>query len=134
MISPRVALRAVQMRVGNLRRAVLAEVEDINRLIYHVLRAGVVLSVSLILFGFILEAFGAGGLPTQSIPPRRLLSELLRITPAGYVNLGILVLIFTPMARVLLSLLSFLEERDRTFAAITLVVLVNLLTSFFFLA
>lgn len=134
MISPRVALRAVQMRVGNLRRAVLAEVEDINRLIYHVLRAGVVLSVSLILFGFILEAFGAGGLPTQSIPPRRLLSELLRFTPAGYVNLGILVLIFTPMARVLLSLLSFLEERDRTFAAITLVVLVNLLTSFFFLA
>ncbi len=122
------------MRVGNLRRAVLAEVEDINRLIYHVLRAGVVLSVALILFGFILEAFGAGGLPTQSIPPRRLLSELLRITPAGYVNLGILVLIFTPMARVLLSLLSFLEERDRTFAAITLVVLVNLLTSFFFLA
>jgi len=122
------------MRVGNLRRAVLAEVEDINRLIYHVLRAGVVLSVSLILFGFILEAFGAGGLPTQSIPPRRLLSELLRFTPAGYVNLGILVLIFTPMARVLLSLLSFLEERDRTFAAITLVVLVNLLTSFFFLA
>ena len=134
MISPRVALRAVQMRVGNLRRAVLAEVEDINRLIYHVLRAGVVLSVSLILFGFILEAFGAGGLPTQSIPPRRLLSEFLRFTPAGYVNLGILVLIFTPMARVLLSLLSFLEERDRTFAAITLVVLVNLLTSFFFLA
>ncbi|HEY5605291.1 MAG TPA: DUF1634 domain-containing protein [Thermoplasmata archaeon] len=134
MISPRVALRAVQMRVGNLRRAVLAEVEDINRLIYHVLRAGVVLSVSLILFGFILEAFGAGGLPTQSIPPRRLLSELVRFTPAGYVNLGILVLIFTPMARVLLSLLSFLEERDRTFAAITLVVLVNLLTSFFFLA
>jgi len=122
------------MRVGNLRRAVLAEVEDINRLIYHVLRAGVVLSVSLILFGFILEAFGAGGLPTQSIPPRRLLSELVRFTPAGYVNLGILVLIFTPMARVLLSLLSFLEERDRTFAAITLVVLVNLLTSFFFLA
>lgn len=134
MISPRVALRAVQMRVGNLRRAVLAEVEDINRLIYHVLRAGVVLSVSLILFGFILEAFGAGGLPTQSIPPRRLLSELLRFTPAGYVNLGILVLIFTPMARVLLSLLSFLEERDRTFAAITLVVLVNLLTSFFVIA
>jgi len=134
VISPRVALRAVQMRVGNLRRAVLAEVEDINRLIYHVLRAGVVLSVSLILFGFILEAFGAGGLPTQSIPPRRLLSELVRFTPAGYVNLGILVLIFTPMARVLLSLLSFLEERDRTFAAITLVVLVNLLTSFFFLA
>jgi len=134
VISPRVALRAVQMRVGNLRRAVLAEVEDINRLIYHVLRAGVVLSVSLILFGFILEAFGAGGLPTQSIPPRRLLSELVRFTPAGYVNLGILVLIFTPMARVLLSLLSFLEERDRTFAAITLVVLVNLLTSFFVLA
>lgn len=134
MISPRLALRAVQTRVGALRRAVLAEVEDINRALYHVLRAGVLLSVSFILFGFVLEAFGAGGLPTQSIPPRRLLGEVLRFTPAGYVNLGILVLIFTPVARVLVSLLSFAEERDRTFAVITFIVLVNLLSSLFLLA
>lgn len=134
MISPRVALRAVQVRVGALRRAVLAEVEDINRALYHVLRAGVLLSVAFILFGFVLEAFGAGGLPTQSIPPRRLLVEVLRFTPAGYVNLGILVLIFTPVARVFVSLLSFAEERDRTFTLITFIVLVNLLSSFFVLA
>lgn len=59
---------------------------------------------------------------------------MLRFTPAGYVNLGILVLIFTPVARVFVSLLAYAEERDRTFSGLTLLVLANLLTSFFVLA
>jgi len=46
----------VQHRIGALRRAVVSEVEDTNRLIYHVLRGGVVVSVSILLFGFILVA------------------------------------------------------------------------------
>lgn len=131
---PRAAFRAVQSRVGILRRAVLAEVEDINRAIYHVLRAGVLLSVAFILFGFVLYSLGAGDLPNQSLPPRDLIPEILLFTPSGYMNLGILVLIFTPMARVFVSLLAFAEERERTFLGITLVVLLNLLASFFVLA
>ncbi len=134
MILPRTGLRVVQNRIGALRRAVVAEVEDINRLIYHVLRGGVVLSVAFLVFGFILRALGGPDVPDGSIPPRNLAVELLHFTPAGFVNLGVLLLIFTPVARVLLSLLSFAEERDRKYLLLTAIVFVNLLASVFLLA
>src|SRR5207245_10890485 len=69
LITARVGLRIVQQRASNLRRAVVAEVEDMNRLIYHVLRAGVVVSVALVLFGFVLAVFTGHPMTQQSIPP-----------------------------------------------------------------
>src|SRR6266545_791134 len=134
MMYPRAGLKAVQHRIGALRRAVVAEVEDTNRLIYHVLRGGVVVSVSFILFAFILRGLGGPDIPPNSISVRNLVPELVRFTPAGYLNLGILLMIFTPVARVVLSFLSFAEERDRTYVAVTAIVLLNLLVSVFLLA
>ncbi len=134
MIAARGGLRMVQNRIGALRRAVVTEVEDINRLIYHVLRGGVIVSVSLILFAFILRGLGGPDIPQQSIPPRQLGPYLVGFTPAGYLNLGVLLLIFTPMARVVLSLVSFIEERDRAYVALTGIVLLNLLLSLLVLA
>ena len=134
MIYPRVGLRIIQDRIGALRRAVVAEVEDINRLIYHVLRGGVLVSVSFILFGFILRGLGGPDVPDFSIPTRSLVPALIHFTPAGFLNLGVLLMIFTPMARVVLSLVSFGEEGDRTYTALTGIVFVNLLVSVFLLA
>ena len=134
MMYPRAGLKAVQHRIGALRRTVVAEVEDTNRLIYHVLRGGVVVSVSFILFAFILRGLGGPDIPPNSISVRNLVPELVRFTPAGYLNLGILLMIFTPVARVVLSFLSFAEERDRTYVALTAIVLLNLLVSVFLLA
>jgi uncharacterized membrane protein len=134
MILARGRFRPVQHRIAALRRAVVAEVEDINRLIYHILRGGVVVSVAFLLFGFVLTGLTGGALPDQSVPPRDLVRLVLRFTPAGYLNLGVLVLIFTPVARVILSLLSFAEERDRTYIVMTGIVLVNLLVSVFLVA
>jgi len=131
---PRVGLKMVQNRIAALRRAVVAEVEDINRLIYHVLRGGVVVSVAFIVFAFILESLGGGDIPSHSIAARNLLPQLVRFTPAGYLNLGILLMIFTPVARVVLSFLSFAEERDRTYVVLTAFVLLNLSVSVFLLA
>jgi len=58
LIAARGGLRLVQRRVAALRRAVVAEVEDMNRLIYHILRGGVVVSVAVLVFGFVLVASG----------------------------------------------------------------------------
>ncbi len=134
MIAARSGLHLVQNRIAALRRAVVAEVEDINRLIYHILRGGVIVSVAFLLFGFILAGLTGRPLPDQSIPPRLLAPQLYRFAPSGYLNLGVLVLIFTPVARVLLSLLAFAEERDRKYVLMTAIVLVNLLVSVFVLA
>src|SRR5439155_1184361 len=63
VITARAGLRVVQHRIAALRRAVLTEVEDINRLIYHILRGGVVVSVAFLLFGFILAGVTGRPLP-----------------------------------------------------------------------
>ena len=49
-------------------------------------------------------------------------------------SLGVLILIFTPVVRVLLSLLSFVKEGDRMYVLMTLIVFANLITSLFLLA
>ena len=86
MITARAGLRIVQQRVSHLRRAVVAEVEDINRLIYHVLRAGVVVSVAILVFGFVLVTFTGHSIPDRSIPPRALGQPLNCELPGLYVD------------------------------------------------
>lgn len=108
--------------------------EDRNRLIYHVLRGGVIVSVAILLFGFILAAFTGQPIPDQAVPPRALGGELSRFTTAGYLSLGVLVLIFTPVVRVFLSLLSFIGERDRPYVVMTAIVFTNLIVGLFLLA
>jgi uncharacterized membrane protein len=126
-------LRIVQRRIANMRRAVVKEVEDINRLIYHVLRGGVVVSVAILLFGFVLVALTGSAIPYRSIPPKSLALPLLRFTPEGYLSLGVLILIFTPVVRVFLSLVSFVKERNRLYVLMTAIVFANLLVSLFLL-
>lgn len=121
-------------RIAALRRSVVTEVEDRNRLIYHILRAGVLVSVAILIFGFVLALLTGQPIPERSVPPRSLGGELFRFTAAGYFSLGVLVLIFTPVARVVLSLLSFAEERDRSYVLMTAIVFVNLIVSLFLLA
>lgn len=117
----------MERRLAALRRAVAAEVEDMNRLIYHVLRGGIVLSVSFILFAFVLDAVTGAGLPQATLLPRDIARELSRFSPGGFLSLGILILLLTPVARVMLSLISYAKERDMTYVGITGVVLANLL-------
>jgi len=49
----------------------------------------------------------------------------------SWIQLGLLVLIATPVARVLFSIFAFAAQRDRTYVAITLIVATVLLYSLF---
>jgi len=49
----------------------------------------------------------------------------------GLIQLGLVLLIFTPMARVALTLLMFLGQRDWIYVAVSALVLATLLYSFF---
>jgi uncharacterized membrane protein len=114
-------------------------------LISTVLRGGVLTSLAVIL---------AGTLVTFLHHPEYVSSpqELARLTEAGasfphtlrdvvagvaalrgqaIVVLGLLILIATPVLRVAVSILVFLEQRDRTYVAITVTVLTLLILSFF---
>lgn len=59
--------------------------------------------------------------------------RLAALEPAAVVQLGLLVLLATPVTRVAASVLGFALEGDRLYTAITLAVLLILLTSIFVL-
>ena len=109
----------------------------------NVLRGGVLTSLGVILAGTLVSFFHH---PEYVSSPQ----ELARLTQAGaafphtvrdvvaglaelrgqaIVALGLLILVATPVARVAVSILLFLEERDRTYAAITSIVLLLLILS-----
>jgi uncharacterized membrane protein len=60
-------------------------------------------------------------------------TNLADLRPVGFAQLGLVVLLATPVARVASSVLAFVLEGDRLYAAITLAVLLVLLTSIFLL-
>jgi uncharacterized membrane protein len=85
----------------------------LERAIGVVLRAGVTLSSLCLAVGLLLSFAGVGAAGA---------SQLL-------LQVGILVLLATPAARVVVSVVEYVIERDWTFAALTLVVLGELVAS-----
>ena len=77
--------------------------------------------------GLGLGAVNPAGLPSAPLHLSLLGPELVELSPAGFLGLGVLLMILTPVTRVLLSILAYVRERDRTYVAITVLVFVTLL-------
>ena len=115
---------------------------DISLIIGNILRWGVYLSLGIALIGGLFFLWRHGGEVSQVqhqafVEKDTNLLELLRATIAGVSNgkggylieLGILLLIATPLARVVFSLAAFYLEKDRLYIFITLLVLMIIFTS-----
>ena len=95
-----------------------------------ILRLGVALSCALFVVGILANAvdpIAFGTIKPDHIPllPR----ALMHGSPAAMLHIGILVLLITPVARVVAMALSFARERDFSFAAISIGVLLLLIVS-----
>jgi uncharacterized membrane protein len=89
-----------------------AAAAPLERVIGHVLRAGVMASSACLTVGLVLALIdGESGI-------------------AGILlNAGIIVLLGTPLARVIVSIVKYASERDWTFTVLTLIVLIELMAS-----
>jgi uncharacterized membrane protein len=105
------------------------QTRDLNDAVHRILIAGLILSTALLLTGLILDAINGRSLPTQPVPPGEALSRALQLRGSGFLSLGLLVLVSTPIVRVLGSAIVFLWERDWRYVAITIFVLLVMLTS-----
>jgi uncharacterized membrane protein len=97
------------------------------------LRAGVLLAAVIVAVGglFLLlaraawtpdfRAFRGGEVSLRSLPG--ILREARALDPGGIVQTGLLVLIATPVMRVLFSLVGFARQRDWLYVLLTLIVL-----------
>jgi uncharacterized membrane protein len=99
--------------------------QRIQQTIGILLRAGVFLSAALVGAGALWYLSGQGGQPVNlspsAQPPWR--------GPHALMLSGLIVLIATPVARVLFSLIAFVLERDYVYVAIASAVLLILLVS-----
>jgi len=116
--------------------------ESMYDIIGRVLRYGVILSGAIIVLGAIGLAATQGSSEAStllsypgSIPnnvptsPAAFFEGLVALSPLSWIEFGVLLLMATPVSRVLVSVFLFGAERDRTYVLITATVLALLLFS-----
>ncbi|HET9435617.1 MAG TPA: DUF1634 domain-containing protein [Candidatus Limnocylindrales bacterium] len=91
----------------------------------RLLRIGTYGAVALIGIGVVLM-LASGRSPLDVAPPldpARLLADVAALQPAGFVWLGVLVVLATPAARVVVALLGFFRAGEREMAAVAVIIL-----------
>jgi uncharacterized membrane protein len=115
--------------------------QDIEQTVGNLLRAGVLLSALVVFCGAIIYLFRHGTVRADyrvfhgEAGELRSVGGIIRnafgLHGRGIIQLGLLLLIATPVARVAFSIWGFAEEGDRMYVAFTVIVLVILLYSLF---
>ena len=115
--------------------------QSIEIIIGTLLRTGVILAASVVLVGGVVYLARHGheaphyatfsGEPQTLKTPKDILHGVMQFKAQAIIQLGLLLLIATPVARVAFSAVAFAIERDRMYVVITLIVLVILSYSLF---
>ncbi len=111
----------------------------VEELIGNLLRVGVTLAAAVVLFGgsVYLARHGRAapqyhvfmGEPTDLRTMSGIVKDALAFRGRGLIQLGLLLLIATPIARVAFSVAAFAVQRDRLYLVVTLIVLAVLMYS-----
>lgn len=111
----------------------------IEGIIGNLLRAGVILAAAVVLGGGVLYVAKYGhqkpqyemfrGEPSDLRDVSQIVGAAISLHSRGLIQLGLLILIATPVARVAFSVIAFAAERDWLYVVVTLIVLAVLLYS-----
>jgi uncharacterized membrane protein len=116
--------------------------EQVEQFIGNLLRTGVILAAVVVLAGGLLFLARHGREPRHDYQefheesvelrgPVAIVRDAATLKSGGLIQLGLLLLIATPVARVVFSVFSFARQRDALYVMVTLIVLVVLLYSLF---
>ena len=113
--------------------------QEIEGIIGNLLRAGVLLAAAIVVTGGIVYLLRHGaavpdystfrGEPLAMRSIRGIVASAFALQGRGIIQLGLIVLIATPVARVAFSVIAFALERDKLYVVVTLIVLAVLLFS-----
>ena len=113
--------------------------QRIENILGNLLRAGVLLSALVVLIVGVIYLLRHGrspmdfgvfrGEPADLRGVRGIIRDTLALRGRGIIQLGLLLLIATPVARVAFSIFGFAEERDRMYVVFTVIVFSILLYS-----
>lgn len=109
----------------------MSSVKRMEALVSTILRAGVLMSGALILFGLTLTIVtGDTSYPNGNMDLDWLIRGDPFFAPSHILFLGFLTLIATPVLRIVASIYVYMKLQDKTFTAITIIVLLVLVVSF----
>jgi len=115
---------------------------DVNDVIGYTLRIGVIISIALIVIGLLLiynePNFDDLVSPhsrtnTSVINPYVVPTKAFQGDGLDLILLGLMVLMATPVARVLIGIIDFAKQKDWLYTAITIIVFFNLMLAIFIL-
>jgi uncharacterized membrane protein len=114
--------------------------QQLEYLLSNLMKYGVLIASAVVFLGGILYLFHHGaeparyhffqGEPSEFCSPAGILKAVLSGSDRSIIQLGLLLLIATPILRVFMSLLAFLLQREFIYVIITLLVLTSLIYSF----
>lgn len=112
---------------------------QVEIMVGNLLRYGVFIATTVVLVGGVLYLIHHGkeapnyqifrGEPPAFRSPEKVVDAVLAGRRRGIIQLGLLLLIATPVARVTFSLLAFVRQKDTTYIILTLIVLTGLIAS-----
>ncbi len=115
--------------------------EKVEGIIGQILRSGVLLAASVVLIGGMLYLVERGmdrpdhrvfhGEPVDLRHPEGIVKDALALQSRGLIQLGLLLLIATPVTRVIFTVFAFFRQRDYLYVVVTLMVLAVLLYGLF---
>jgi len=98
---------------------------DLERRVARLLRVGTYASIALLAAG-VTGMAAAGRSPLDPAPrfdPARIPADLGALRPEGFLWLGIVFVMATPSARVVMSLIGYLREGDRAMTVVSVLIL-----------
>lgn len=111
---------------------------DMQAVIGWVLRIGVILSISIVFLGGAIYIYRHGGEVTDHthftgvpvfVQPSNIIKGLFDFRARSIIQIGIMLLIATPVIRVIFSAIGFVLEKDRLYVCISLLVLLIIFIS-----
>ncbi len=115
--------------------------QQVEQVVGNLLRAGVISAAVIVLFGGVLYLVQRGGEradhrvfegePVNLKSPVAIAKEAMEFQSLGLIQFGMLLLVATPVARVMFSVYAFAREHDLLYVVVTLIVLGVLLYSLF---
>jgi uncharacterized membrane protein len=104
---------------------------DLDRTIARILTIGTYLSVGLLAIGVALMTLNEISplAPAPPLEPSLLVAEIRAADPVGFLWLGLIVVIATPIARVTASLVGYARDGERAMVLVSVAILVVIATS-----
>lgn len=115
--------------MGELRLGAAGERRRIDGLAHRVLLVGGGAAGALLIASILAALIERRGLPREAFGLAEVWHSLVHLQPAGLASLGLLLLILTPVARVIGSIVAFVVARDLRFVVITALVLTLMVVS-----